>query len=513
MNSSDRSISRRFFLGGTGAALLAGAAPRTARAQARKRLTFALSSYPPSIRPWQNTGTAAATVKLMLYRGLVSYDARGEIRGELAESWKRENDRTWAFTLRPGAKFQDGEPVNADAVRYTFDQIMGEKSTAYMKGTYGKLIEKIEAVNAQTVRFVLRQPSATFMYLLASYHSPLVSPKSSEANPVGAGPYRLGDLERGTRLDLDAFDGFHRAGRPKTKAVRFAAYPDENLRVAALRAGDVDVVEYVPWQSMEAIEKDPKLVLDAVDGPFMYLLFNTQQGPFTNPKLRQAVAYAVRRDDIVKAAFFGRGSAMGGLPIPKGSAFYEAETANYWKTDPARVKALLAEAGMPNGFRATLLSSAQYGMHKDTAEVVQQSCAAVGIQVELKLPDWSTRVTLGNRGQYDFAINGTVGDYNDPDSLTLFLAGGQTPSYNRSLGYGNPRVDELLAKGRAEMEPAKRKQIYRELQHLALGDAALVGLAWRSQGYALQRNVKGFKNLPGFLTFYSGITFEDTELG
>ncbi len=512
MNSSDRSISRRLFLGGTGAALLAGASPRTARAQARRRLTFALSSYPPSIRPWQNTGTAAATVKLMLYRGLVSYDARGEIRGELAESWKRENDRTWAFTLRPGAKFQDGEPVNADAVRYTFDQMMGEKSTAYMKGTYGKLIEKIEAVNAQTVRFVLREPSATFMYLLSSYHSPLVSPKSTEANPVGAGPYRLGDVERGTRLDLDAFDGFHRAGRPKTKGVRFAAYPDENLRVAALRAGDVDVIEYVPWQSMESIEKDPKLLLDAVDGPFMYLLFNTQQGPFTNPKLRQAVAYAVRRDDVVKAAFFGRGSAMAGLPIPKGSAFYEAETANYWKTDPARVKALLAEAGMPNGFKATLLSSAQYGMHKDTAEVVQQSCAAVGIQVELKLPDWSTRVTLGNRGQYDFAINGTVGDFNDPDSLTLFLAGGQTPSYNRSLGYANPRVDELLAKGRAEMDASKRKQIYRELQRVALGDAALVGLAWRSQGYAMQRNVKGFKNLPGFLTFYSGITFEDAEL-
>jgi peptide/nickel transport system substrate-binding protein len=511
-SAAGTSISRRGFVAGTGAALLAGAAPaRPARAQAKGRLVFALSSYPPSIRPWQNTGTAAATVKLMLYRGLLSYDPRGEIRGELAESWRRENDRTWSFALRGGAKFQDGEPVTAEAVRFTFDQILGDKSTAFMKGGFAALIDKIEAVNARTVRFVLKEPSATFAFLLASFHCPLISPRSTEANPVGAGPYRLVDSERGTRLDLEAFDGFHRQGRPRTRSLRFVAYPDESLRVAALRAGDVDIIEYVPWQSMEAIEKNPKLALDAVDGPFMYLVFNTQQGPFANAKLRQAVAYAVRREDIVKAAFFGRGSVLGGLPLPKGSAFADPELASYWKTDPARARALLAEAGMPNGFRATLLSSAQYGMHKDTAEVVQQSLASVGIQVELRLPDWATRVTLGNRGQYDFAVNGTVGDFNDPDSLTSFLAGGQTASYNRSYGYGNRQLDELLARGRAELDHDKRKQIYRQMARVALEDAPLVGLAWRSQGYAMQKSVKGFKNLPGFLTFYSGITIEDTE--
>src|SRR5205814_4787272 len=166
---------------------------RPARAQAKNRLVFALSSYPPSIKPWQNTGTAAATVKLMLYRGLLNYDARGEIRGELAESWKRDGERAWVFTLRNGARFQDGEPVNAEAVRYTFDQILGDKSTAYMKGQFAALVDKIELVNARTVKFVLKEPSATFMFLLASFHCPLISPKSTEANPVGAGPYKLGD--------------------------------------------------------------------------------------------------------------------------------------------------------------------------------------------------------------------------------------------------------------------------------------------------------------------------------
>jgi peptide/nickel transport system substrate-binding protein len=347
------------------------------------------------------------------------------------------------------------------------------------------------------------------MYLVASFHCPIVSPKSTEASAVGAGPYRLADSERGTRLDLEAFDGFHRHGRPKTKSLRFVAYPDENLRVAALRAGDVDIIEYVPWQSMDGIEKNPKLALDA-DGPFMYWC-SIPAGPFTNVKLRQVVAYAVRRGH--RQGRLLAAARPRGLPLPKRSMFSDAELASHWRTDPARARALLAEAGMPNGFRATLLSTAQYGMHKDTAEVVQQSLASVGIQVELRLPDWATRVTLGNRGQYDFAVNGTVGDFNDPDSLTSFLAGGQTASYNRSFGYGNRQLDELLAKGRAELDLEKRKQIYRQMARLALEDAPLVGLAWRSQGYAMQRSVKGFKNLPGFLTFYSGITVEDTEAG
>jgi peptide/nickel transport system substrate-binding protein len=122
-------------------------------------------------------------------------------------------------------------------------------------------------------------------------------------------------------------------------------------------------------------------------------------------------------------------------------------------------------------------------------------------------------LNLGNRGQYEFAVNGTAGDFNDPDALTSQLAGGQTASYARSFGYSNPKVDELLDKGRAEFDLEKRKAIYRELETVALADAAFVGLAWRSQGYGLKKSGKGFKNLPGALTFFSGFTLEDLAFG
>ena len=504
---------RRMLQAGGAAAIASTALAAPTRAQARDRLIFALSSYPPSLRPWANTGTAAGTVKAQSLRGLLSYDAKGNLRGELAESWRADGPTTWTVRLREGARFHDGEALTPDAVRRSFELIQDEKSTAFLRNSFSALIDRIEAPDARTVRFQLKQPSATFAFLLASWHAPMISPKSNEANAVGAGPYRIADVERGTRIDFDAFDGYWNKGLPRTKKLRMVAYADENLRVAALDAGDVDIIEYVPWQSYDSIEKNPKLAMDVTDGPFMYLNFNCQQGPFTNVKLRQAVAYAIRRDDVVKAAFFGRGSALEGLPFAKGSEFYDAATASHWKLDLDRARRLMAEGGQPNGFSAKLLSTAQYGMHKDTAEVVQQSLAPLGIRVELVLPDWATRIAVGNRGQYDFGVMGSAGDFNDPDSMAQFLDGSLTPLYTRSHGYNNPKVNELLAQGRAELDLAKRKAIYREMEKIALEDAALVGVAWRAQAYAMQKTAKGFSNLPGFLSFYSGLTLENVALG
>jgi peptide/nickel transport system substrate-binding protein len=507
-------VSRRRLLQGAAASTLAGPMLMgPARAQAKDTIVFALSSYPPSLRPWANTGTAAVTVKLQTMRGLLGYDAKGELRGELAESWKQDGTNAWVVTLRENAKFHDGEPVNAAAVEKSFQMMADEKSSAYFRARVNALLEKIEMPDARTVRFVMKQPSVTWPYLLASPHMPIISPKSTEANPVGAGPYRITDTERGTRIDLEGFDAYYRKGKPATRKLRFVAYQDESLRVAALESGDVDISEYIPWQNMAAVEKNPNLTLDTLDGPFLYVVFNTQQGPFANAKLREAVAYAINRDEIVKAAFFGRGSPLAGLPFAKGSPYSNDAGANHWKTDLEKAKKALAEGGQPNGFKTTLLASSTYGMHKDSAEVIQQNLKPLGIEVTLAVPDWASRVNLGNRGQYEFAINGTAGDFNDPDALTSLLAGGQTGSYARSFGYSNPKVDELLDKGRAEFDLEKRKAIYVELEKVALQDAALVGLAWRSQGYGLKKSGKGFKNLPGALTFFSGITLEDLAFG
>ncbi len=475
------------------------------------RLVFGLSSYPPTLAPWANSGTAAATARLMFHRGLLGYAEDGSVRGELAERWERAADGAWVFHLRD-ATFHNGKTVTAEDVAWCIEQIAAEKSTAYLRVQMQDIV-RIETPDAKTVRLHTKDPSVTLPLHFASFYAPIIARDSLKDSPrgIGAGPFVLANEERGVALEFTAFDKFYRPGLPKLKSLRLVAYADESLRVAALQAGDVDLIEYVPWNAMAGIEADGRLAMQSTPGPFMYLTFNGRVKPFDDARVRRAVAHAIRREDVIKAAFYGRGTPIGGLPIAEGTPFYDRKFSDGLLYDPARAKALLAEAGHPNGFSCKLLSTAQYGMHKDTAAVVQQHLAAVGINVELVLPDWATRVTLGNRGQFELGVMGSSADSNDPDGLTPFIAGNVAASYVRSTGLNTPRIDTLLAAGRSEFDTARRRVIYDELQQVCLEQAPIVALCFRAQAYAMAKQVQGFRNLPGALTFYSGTTIEQTS--
>jgi ABC-type transport system substrate-binding protein len=242
----------------------------------------------------------------------------------------------------------------------------------------------------------------------------------------------------------------------------------------------------------------------------MYLNFNVTKGPFADAKVREAVALAVNRDNVVSAALSGNGTPIQGVPVPEDSPFYNKSLANGWQQNLDKAKSLLAEAGYPDGFTARMLSTSQYAFHKDTALSVQSDLAAVGIKLDLDLPDWATRVSKGNAGNYDIAVSGSAGVVNDPSFLSKFVQG--PAEHTRSFGYDNATVNALLAQGLAETDEAKRKATYDELSETILTDAPFVSLAGRAQAFAYQKSVTGFSNLPGFLTFNSGYTLTETSI-
>lgn len=492
-----------------GAAALPALA-RDADAQSRP-LRFGLSAWPPNLQPWISTGQAAATVKLCLYRGLLSFGPDGALRAELAKSWAPEGETAWVFHLRD-ATFHSGAPVTAADVTWTIDQVRSQP-TSYLAGQF-KAIKSVEAPDPRTVRIVMQEPTVTVPLWMANPQMPIIEQRSMQngGTPVGAGPYTIASQEHGVAIELATFAKFYKPGLPKSPRIRFVIEADENARLAALRAGDVDIIEYVPWQSMTAVEHDPNLRLDGAVGPFMNMLFNGKTGPFTDPRIRQAVAYAIKREDIVQAAFFGRGAPLGGMPIPPDTEFYDPALANVWTYDPQRAKSFLAQAGKPNGFNCTILATAQYGMHKATAEVVQQYLGAIGIQATLNLPEWGQRVALGNRGQDQMAVFGTTTDNNDPDGMQTVLDGELPLTYGRSAFMPTPRIHEFFEAGRREFDKTKRAVIYTDLQKTALQDAPMVTLCWRTQAYAMTRKVHGFTSLPGALSYGSGITLETAVL-
>jgi len=538
---------RRAMIAGAAALPLLHGPARAARTPGVLR--FGLSAYPPTLAPWANAGTAAGTVQALMNRGLVGYAPDGSLQPEMAESWAAEGEATWVFRLRE-ATWHNGEPVTSEQIKWNFEQVAGEKSAAYLR-VQCQEIAKIETPDARTVKLVMKAPNATVPLMLATYFMPMIYPDSNAggAQAVGAGPFVLKNAERGVGLELEAHAKYYKPGLPKLKAIRLTAYADENLRVAALQAGDVDLIEYVPWQSMAAIEADPRLVLQTTEGPYMFLMFNGKAGPMADKRVRQAIAHAIRRDEVVKAqyrsvrrfprssdstpqaayplplvhltalterywvkaAFFGRGAPLEGLPLAKGSPYFDEARSHAQAYDPAKSRALLTEAGFPNGFSTSLLATSTYGMHKDTAEILQQNLAAVGIQAELRLPDWATRVAQGNRGQYEMGLMGTSAESNDPDGIANQVDGELSASYVRSVNLPTPRIHGLLAAGRGEFDPEKRRAIYAELDRAVLDEANFVGIAWRAQGYAFTKDLRGFQNLPGALSFFSGLTLDGAE--
>lgn len=514
IKSMEGVVGRRTVLMAMGAGISALAMPGAVRAQAADNiLRFGLSTFPPSITPHGNTGQAANTVKLMMLRGLTGYDADGKLTGELAESWEVVDPLTYVFKLRPNAVFHNGNSVTAADVVFSIGKIIEEGSASFLKNDLSA-IESIEAVDDKTVKITLSSPLAVLLDLLANFNASVISAESTDENAIGAGPFRMKSQERGVYIELERFADFYDTGKPIVAGIKFIAYSDENLRFAALEAGDVDLIEYLPWQNFDQVDASTTLKMTSAVGPFMFLLFNVSNpdSPLANPKVRQAIGYAVKRQDVVDAAFAGRGEELNGFPNPPGSPFDLSNPDAEWSYDPEKAKALLAEAGYPDGFDCTLLATSTYGMHQDTASVVQAYLQIIGINATLDLPDWGTRVTAGKEGKYDIAVHGTAGYYNDPDSLYSLLHS-SNPSYLQSFGFKSEVIDDLLTRGREESDPEKRKAIYQELAVAYFNEVPQVPLNWRQQAYAMSDKVNGFNAFPGFLTFASPYCVDDTSFG
>lgn len=507
------SLDRRSFLAhaaATSAALTLGA-PR-AFAQPADTLRIGLSTYPANLKPWINVGYAGQLVSSLLNRFLTGYTPEGKLVGELAESFERDGDTAWRFKLRE-AKFSNGQPVTSADVEWNIEKIKTEGSGAYTRDAMLEVV-KVEILDPRTFRLVTKSANAALPALFANPFLPIIAKDSTtkQDQGIGAGPYLLTNAEKGVGLDLEASPHYYKAGRPAFRKVRVTAYADENLRVSAITAGDVDIVDYVPWSAMSALEASKSAVLEQVPtGAFMYLSFNGS-GVFADPRLRRAVALGIRREEIVKGVFFGRGSVLEGVPRSAATPFYDAKLAKGQSYDPDRAKALLKEAGHAQGLTVNLLSTAQYGMHRDTAVIVQSHLAEIGINVTLTMPDWSTRVTMGNRGQGDFAVQGFGLDTFDPDTAGVMIDPSLSPAYFRSRGFEVPGLSAQLAKGRAEFDLEKRKAIYAEVDKLVVEYTPFCGLCYRATGFARSKRIGNFRMLPDQISPFSGRFFDELTL-
>ena len=460
------------------------AAPATAPAQPASELRVAIPWTPENLDPTMNLSSIRAAVGVSIFDSLVGRAADNRIVPQLAESWRLLDDLTWQFKLRKGVVFHDGEPFNAEAVRFTIERVLDPNQKSPNRANIAE-IAKVEVLDDFTVNLVTRQPYAALLNRLIDF--PIVAPKyaAEKGNaavalrPVGTGPFRFVELVKDDHLVVEAFDR-HWRGAPKIRRIVFKPIPEPFTRAAALRNNEVDLVTTLPPNLAREVDRVAGIRVHRVPSTWIiYLGLNAFKKPLSDVRVRQALNYATDVDAIIRNVLDGNGRRLEGPLTPQMFGF-DASVRGYTH-DPAKARRLLAEAGYPDGLEITLEAPAgRYQGDKEIAEALGGQWAKAGFKPRVQVAEWGAYFKRYLSKQFqDAYLLGLGGPMQDGDELYNLVS-----SKGRGLYYRNEKVDLLFDQGRSTMDPARRRKVYSELARIMVEDAAWVYLMQQVDIYA-----------------------------
>ena len=460
------------------------AAPATVAAQSASELRVALPWTPENLDPTMNLSSIRAAVGVSIFDSLVGRAADNRIAPQLAESWRLLDDLTWQFKLRKGVVFHNGEPFNAEAVRFTIERVLDPNQKSPNRANIAE-IAKVEVLDDFTVNVVTRQPYAALLNRLIDF--PIMPPKytAEKGNaavalrPVGTGPFRFVELVKDDHLVVEAFDR-HWRGAPKIRRIVFKPIPEPFTRAAALRNNEVDLVTTLPPNLARELDRVAGIRVHRVPSTWIiYLGLNAFKKPLSDVRVRQALNYATDVDAIIKNVLDGNGRRLEGPLTPQMFGF-DASIRGY-SHDPAKARRLLAEAGYPDGLEITLEAPAgRYQGDKEIAEALGGQWAKAGFKPRVQVAEWGAYFKRYLSKQFqDAYLLGLGGPMQDGDELYNLVS-----SKGRGLYYKNEKVDLLFDQGRSTMDPAKRRKVYSELARVMVEDATWVYLMQQVDIYA-----------------------------
>jgi peptide/nickel transport system substrate-binding protein len=410
----------------------------------------------------------------------------------LARGWHKADARTWVFDLHPNVRFHNGDRFTAQDVKYTFGRILNPKVASGYAPLY-EAIKSVEVNSATRVTFHLKTPFGPFLTNLANngeiVNKRSIEAKGSERNPVGTGPFQFVSWAQGDRIVLKRFPGYFRSGLPQLDGIEFRFLLVDQGRIDGLRSGELDWVDAVPLQQVAALAQDPQLTVlrSKLAGIPDYLALNVRKPPFDNVALRQAVAYAIDRDEIRKVAYFGAGE-NGLLEVPTGSKWYVAGDAAFPKQDLAKAKAKLKEAGHEKGLSVQYLGLPQYPELLKTGQVVRDQLKQIGIDMKIEQVDVSVWFDRFSKGTYQITSayqERTI----DPDNFYSLVLKSGAPI--NASGYADKQVDAWIEQAAATTDVAKRKVLYAKIRRKALGDAPIIFAHFETINYAMRKGITG----------------------
>jgi len=487
-------INRRHLIATAASGATLATLPLAATAQSRKdAVVLAMTLEPPGLDPTAGAASAIAEiVQYNVFETLTKINSDGTVSPLLAEKWEVSPDlKTYTFMLRKGVKFQNGEPFNANAVRFSFERAGGEKSTNKDKRTFASM-DRVAVIDDYTVVILNKSLDPDFLFLMGQATAIIVEPKSADSNatkPVGTGPFELSAWAKGSSVTLTKWDGYRNAAAIKMKKVTFRFISDPAAQVAALLAGDVDAFPRVTPRSVPQFKTNDKFqVVVSGSRAKTILAINNKKKPLDDVRVRRAICAAIDRKAVIEGAADGYGAPIGSHYVPGGFGFVDTTGINPFNIDKAR--ALLAEAGVKTPLQLSLvLPPPPYA--RQGGEVIAAQLAKIGIVAKIENVEWAQWLsgTYTNKN-YDLTIISHV----EPFDLGNYAKAGYY------WGYESPKFNELFDKIQNSPRPADRAKLLGDAQRMLANEAAN-GFLYQPQWITVARKgLKGlWKDMPVFV--------------
>lgn len=457
---------------------------------------MSIGSEPDSLDPWQSAASDTDAIFRNVFEGLMAFNEKGEIIPGLAESYDVSEDGcTYTFHLRKNVVFHNGQAMTSKDVLYSYNHLAGMNGEKAVSSKFEN-VESVEAVDDYTFVIRLKQDSAAFLSLNIIPVLPEGYNDQATA-PVGSGPYKFVEYIPGQRVVFEKNEDYYNPERMgKIDRVEVYIMTDASAIVSALMSGQLDLAN-VSIENAAILGSGFDISNSPQNMVQIFALNNTYE-PLSNVKVRQAMSYAVNKQEVIQGVFDGYATELYSNFSPVMNVYYNDELSDIYTPDIEKAKSLMKEAGYEDGFDLVIRVPGNYQAHVDTAQILQQQLAQININVTIETIEWATWLeeVYGN-AQYQATVIGFTGKLNPNDVLVRF-----TSDYPKNfVKYNNPEYDELIAAAAVEMNDEKRIEMYKECQRILTEDATSIYICDPNLIMASRSGLKGY-------TFYP-VTFHD----
>ncbi|HWR06494.1 glutathione ABC transporter substrate-binding protein [Sporomusa sp.] len=471
-------------------------------------LVVGQDANPTTMDPHDTQDTLAYGIQKTMYEGLLGFDKDMQVIPVLAEAMPElaKDAKSLTFKLKKGIKFQDGTDFNADAVKANIDRLKDPANKLKRASLYAA-IDHVEIVDPYTVKIVLNKPFAPIVQAFAHPAGLMISPKAIKEygkdlnrHPVGTGPFQFVEWKDGQYVVVKKFDGYwDKANAAKVEKITFKPVPETASRIAMLKTGEAQFIYPLPPEQTESVKGDSNVVVDKAQSTIIrYVVFNVNQKPFDDKRVRQALNYAVDKDALNKVVYRGFASAPESAIAPKVWGFQKQQMYAY---DVEKAKKLLAEAGLPNGFEITLWTPNDT-IRAKIAEFVQQQWQIIGVKATIQQMEF---VTLTNQlslkpeeSKLQAAVSGWSPSTGEADwGIRPLLSKNMFPTAGFNSGfYVNDQLDKYVVTGLESGDEKERLNAYAEAQKVIVEDAPWVFLTVPDNLVGKRKNLSGVYVLP-----------------